>query len=174
MADVVMAVATMMSVLVALVALVFGMLGFARGGRAESDAKAARESAVGAQWKMSEHLETIAERLADAATSAAAGGAKAPIHAGRLSARLSSPSKNRHRVTIANVGTDTLRVLEVQLPNDLRVSGGGDAVGAELDPGEEHHIVVGLSMQTRFPIPVQLRWEDDSGEHEREQKLTLA
>lgn len=56
-----MAAAAIVSVVVALAALVVSIVGLVRSNTASKDAQAARENATSAQWKMSEHLEAIAE-----------------------------------------------------------------------------------------------------------------
>lgn len=71
--DAVMAAAAVVSALFAGLAVVLSVIGMVRSTRASRDAQAAREDATSAQWKMSEHLETIAAAQAEAAQAMAAG-----------------------------------------------------------------------------------------------------
>lgn len=140
--------------------------------QAQERAQEARESATGAQWKMSEHLEAIAEAQAKYASNLAAGGtiSNAPKIGARLSARMVQRARSDWQFTVANVGTETAKVLSVE-------EGQGAVLdlhtieGEELDPGEEMTFPAALTMGTTIPLTVVLRWEDSRGEGMREQKV---
>jgi hypothetical protein len=172
----VMAAGTVASAVFAALALVLSIVGLVRSARASMEATAARQDATAAQWKMSEHLEAIAAATAEAAQAAARGESapSAVMRGGRLSARLWRSGRSE-RLSIANTGAESVTVLEVDLDDpSILVGGAREALqGAELDPGEQLDVVAALSMATRLPINVRLLWRDASGEHAREQRLTL-
>jgi hypothetical protein len=68
--DVIVAVSALASAIVALGALVVSISSVIRSTKAGKDAQAAREAASTAQWKMSEHLQVIAEVQAELAKTA--------------------------------------------------------------------------------------------------------
>jgi hypothetical protein len=123
---------------------------------------------------MSEHLEAIAAAQAEAAQAMAAGRPASDPRGGRLSARLAKRGRGE-RITVANVGAEPVTILDILVDQpSILVSGQVEgARGAELDPGEEFHLVVALTLGTRFPIEITLRCQDSTGENERVQRLTL-
>jgi len=170
-----MAVAIAVSAAMAVLATGLSIVGLMRSVSASKDAQAAREKASTAQWKMSEHLEAIAEAQAQAARIAAQGGAPPTRDHGRLSARLVRQGRGE-RLVVANVGTMAVTVdgVEVQ-PNVLLGDQVDEIVGAELDPGEDLTLLAALTMGTRLPLSVTMRWRDSQGAtHERVQTVTLS
>ena len=172
--EVVMAAAALASALFAALAIVLSVIGMVRSTRASRDAQAAREDATSAQWKMSEHLETIAAAQAEAAKAMAAGQPTTGPRGGRLSARLAKRGRGE-RITVANVGAEPVTILDIVVdqPSILVSDQLEGARDAQLDPGEEFHLAVALTLGTRFPIEVTLRWQDSNGVTERVQRLTL-
>lgn len=172
--EVVMAAAALASALFAALAVVLSVIGMVRSTRASQDAQAAREDATSAQWKMSEHLEAIAAAQAEAAKAMAAGRPTTGPRGGRLSARLAKRGRGE-RITVANVGAEPATIVDILVdqPSILVSDQVEGARGAELDPGEEFHLVVALTLGTRFPIEVTLRWQDSNGVTERVQRLSL-
>lgn len=173
--EVVMAAGAVVSAVIALGALVLSIIGLVRSNSAAKDAQTAREDATSAQWKMSEHLETIAEAQAQAALATAHGGSVSGRAAGRLSARLASAGRGE-RLIVANVGTQALTIESIDVDEDVLTAGQIEEVlGAELEPGEDVSLVVGISFGTRLPLTVTLGWRDHDGQaRERVQKVTLA
>jgi hypothetical protein len=172
----VMAAGTVATVVFAALALLVSIVGLVRSTRASSEATSARQDANAAQWKMSEHLEAIAAATADAVKAAARGDAVsgAVLRGGRLSARLWKAGRSE-RLSIANTGAESVTIMDIELDDpSILVHGARESVhGAELDPGEQLDLVVGLSMATKLPMNVRLRWHDASGEQTRKQRLTL-
>lgn len=170
------AAATIASAIIALAALSVSIIGLVRSNSASKDAQAARENATSAQWKMSEHLQAIAEAQAETARSATHPKSTGVGQVGgRLSARLVYGGRS-HRLTIANVGTQTLTVEGIEVdPDDVLVGQGkAEIVGAELDPGEDFSLLAALTLGTKLPLTVTTRWRDASGaHHERVQKVTI-
>lgn len=169
--ETVMAVAAIVSAVFALAALIVSIVGLVRSVSASKDAQNAREKATGAQWKMSEHLEAIAEAQARALER---GGQPAGGVGGKLSARLVSVGRG-DRLIIANVGTQALTVEDIGLdhPNVLVHGATESVIGAELEPGEDLSMIAGLTLGTKLPLTVTLRWRDSGGEtHERVQRVT--
>ena len=174
--EIVMAGATVASAAVALTALIVSIVGMVRSNSASRDAQAARENATSAQWKMSEHLQAIAEAQAIAAQAAAAEGrSTVGSRSGRLSARLVDRGRSQ-RLVVANVGTRALTIEGIYVDQDILVGGVADDVaGASLEPGEDVALIAALTLGTRFPVSVTMRWRDDNGEqHERTQRVTLS
>ena len=172
----VMAAGTVVTALFSALALVVSIVGLVRSARASSEATAARQDANAAQWKMSEHLEAIAAATADAvqATARGDGTTSAVMRGGRLSARLWRAGRSE-RLSVANTGAESVTVMDVELEDPSILVGGAleSLQGAELDPGDQLDAVVALSMATKLPMNVRLRWRDASGEHNRDQRLTL-
>lgn len=80
------------------------------------------------------------------------------------------------RLIIANVGMQVVTIEVIALDQDVLI---GDQVeemrGAELEPGEEVSLLVGLTLVTKLPLTITLRWRDHDGEaKERIQKVTLS
>lgn len=168
------------SSVIALGALVVSIVGAVRSTKAAKDAQAARELASSAQWKMSEHLQAIAEaqaKLVQVARTQSGGEQMgllvAPKGGGRLSARLSKVGRSE-RLVVANVGTEEVEVLGVDVDPDVSVSGAPSIEGVSLDPGEDFAQLVAITMGTRLPLAVTMRWRDSSGEQERTQKVTFS
>ena len=163
------------SAIFALGALVVSIWSVVRSTKASKDAQGARELASSAQWKMTEHLQVIAEAQATVAKnlkSGTPGGAAVQTQGGRLSARLTKVGRSE-RLAVANVGVEALEVVSVDVPPDIAVSGAPSIDDVELDPGEDFGIVVAITMGTSLPITVTMRWRDSRGEQERTQKLSL-
>lgn len=76
---------------------------------------------------------------------------------------------------MANVGAEPVTILDILVdqPSILISDEVEDARGAELDQGEEFRLIVALTLGTKFPIEITLRWQDSNGENERVQRLTL-
>jgi hypothetical protein len=165
----VMAAAAVVSAAIALVALGISIVGLVRSKSASKDAQAARENSLSAQWKMTEHLEVIAEAQARAATT----GQPVSRSGGRLSARLINTGRSS-RLIVANVGTESLTVRGVETDSNFVLDDLADIVGAELDPGEELSLIAAITMGTKLPAAVTMRWADSLGEHERTQMVTLS
>lgn len=165
------------SAVFALGAVVVSIWSVIRSTNASKDSQAARELASTAQWKMTEHLQVIAEAQAAVArnlgSTAPTSQSIGPRQGGRLSARLVKIGRSE-RVLIANVGVEPVEVLAVDLPPDIAVSGAPSIEGVELDPGEDFGILVAITMGTVLPITVTMRWRDTTGERERTQKVTLS
>jgi len=164
------------SAIFALGALVVSIWSAIRSTRAASDSQAARELAGTAQWKMSEHLQVIAESqamLAQNLGTGAPGQRVAASQGGRLSARLVKVGRS-HRLLIANVGVELVEVLSVDIPPDVAVSGAPSIEGVELDPGEDFGLLVSITMGTSLPLTVTMRWRDSRGEQERVQRVTFS
>lgn len=163
--------------IIALGALLVSIWSVVRSTKASKDSQAARELASTAQWKMTEHLQVIAEAQATLAknlgTSTLAGGSPTPTQGGRLSARLVKSGRSE-RLVVANVGVETVEVVSVEIPPDIAVGGAPSIEGVELDPGEDFAIVVGITMGTSLPVTVTMRWRDSRGEQKRTQKVTFS
>lgn len=177
LADWLLASSAVASALFALGALIVSIWSAIRSTKAAKDSQTAREMASTAQWKMTEHLQVIAESQAKLAQSLESGGSVANVgrtaQGGRLSARLVKTGRSE-RVLIANVGVEPVEVISVDIPPDIEVSGAPSIEGVDLDPGEDFGIVVAITMGTRLPITVLMKWRDSLGEHERNQMVTLS
>jgi hypothetical protein len=174
--EVVMAVAAVISALLALGALGVSIVGLVRSVSASKDAQTAREKATSAQWKMSEHLEAIAEAQAEAVQAVARGRTTVDRVAGKLSARLMGRGRGQSFI-VANVGTGPLTIegIELDQPDVLVHDALAGVLGAELEPGEDLSMIAGLSLANRLPITVTLRWRDHDGEiRERVQKVSMS
>jgi hypothetical protein len=79
-------------------------------------------------------------------------------------------------LVVANVGTRALTIEGIYVDQDILVGGVADDVaGASLEPGEDVALIAALTLGTRFPVSVTMRWRDDNGEqHERTQRVTLS
>ena len=165
------------SALFALGALAVSIWSVVRSTKAGKGAQAARELAGTTQWKMTDHLQVIAESQAKLAhnlgTDASAGQAALTSRGGRLSARLVRMVRS-DRLLIANVGVKPVEVISVDVPAEIAVNGAPSIEGVELDPGEDFGIVVDISMGTSLPVTVTMRWRDSGGEHELTQEVTLS
>ena len=164
------------SAVIALGALIVSIWSAVRSTKAAKDSQSARELASTAQWKMTEHLQVIAEAQATVAKNlqgaTPAKGSATQTQGGRLSARLIKVGRSE-RLVVANVGVESLEVLSVEVPPDIAVSGAPSIDGVDLDPGEDFGIVVAITMGTTLPVLVTMRWRDSRGEQERTQKLSL-
>lgn len=169
----------MASAVIALGALVVSIWSAIRSTKAGKDAQTARETASTAQWKMSEHLQAIAEAQAKVAEAAVSptmpgGSASSPTkQGGRLSARLTKMG-NSARITVANVGVEEVEVLSVDVAPDVSAHGGPSIEGVSLDPGEDFSLMAEITLDTSLPLTVRMRWRDSGGEQEREQKVTFS
>ncbi|WP_030159198.1 hypothetical protein [Glycomyces sp. NRRL B-16210] len=167
------AVAAILTALIALFALGLSIIGVVQSKSASKDAQAAREKASDAQWKMTEHLETIAVSLRESSISGAAAGSLG----GQLTARLVRRGRGESLV-VANVGTQPVRVEDIAVidqPNILIASQVEPLRGSELLPGEDHSVLAALSLGTRLPLKVALKWSDfDGQQHEREQLVNFS
>ena len=173
------AVAAVVSATMALGSLVVSIWSVVRSTNAVNDAQVAREMATTAQWKMTEHLQVIAEAQATMAQALSAKGsgtyvAGSPIsQGGRLSARLVHRGRS-DRIVVANVGVEEVEVLSVEVDPDVLVEGDASVEGVSLEPGEDFTLIAALTFGDALPLNVTMRWRDSEGERERTQKVTYS
>jgi len=163
------AVASLLSALVALFALGLSILGLIQSKSASKDAQAAREQASNAQWKMSEHLEAIAKSLRNGAS------LSTPSESlpGQLTARLVRRGRGE-RLVVANVGTQPVRIEGIDVidqPNVLIRTQVDPLIGSDLLPGEDHSVLAAPSLGTRLPLKVLLEWSDPDGHLQQREQL---